>query len=84
MHAESGPHLKAGAQGESRCPGAKDYFELESGFSVETSVDVSRTYNLKQQETYRITLRGRLMDVATKKEELPRSPDQFQLCSFCF
>jgi hypothetical protein len=59
-------------------PTAEDYAAIASGASVEAEVDVSLGYDMKQPGTYRITPRGRLMDVALQKEGLPRGLDQFQ------
>jgi hypothetical protein len=67
-----GPMVKRGA------PAADDYAAIASGASVEAEIDVSLAYNLKQPGTYRITPRGRLMDMTQQKEGLPRALDQFQ------
>jgi peptidyl-Lys metalloendopeptidase len=52
-------------------PRASDYVLLAPGASVEARVELSRAYDFKQPGTYRIEFQGPLMDVTSKKTEVP-------------
>lgn len=52
-------------------PDASDYVQLAPGKSVEAKVDLSEAYDFKVPGKYTIAFPGPLMDVATKKADVP-------------
>ena len=67
-----GPMMKRAA------PQADDYVTLAPGASVEGRVDVSLGYEMRQPGRYTIAFRGRLMDVATRREDAPHPQGEFR------
>lgn len=59
-------------------PSAEHYVTIAPGASVDGKVDLSQAYELKQPGRYRIAFQGRLLDVAEKQADVPRSLEAFQ------
>ena len=54
-------------------PDASDYVLLAPGATVEARVELSEAYDFKPPGTYQIEFHGPLMDVASKKAEVPHA-----------
>ncbi|MBN8471872.1 protease [Corallococcus exiguus] len=67
-----GPMVKRAA------PGADSYAAIAPGATVENTVEVTQAWDFKKPGTYRITFRDALMDVATRKEDVPRAGGEYQ------
>jgi hypothetical protein len=67
-----GPMMKRGD------PGAEEYVAIQSGASVEATVEVSLAYDFTPPGHYRIAFRDQLMDVVTNQAEVPRPRERFQ------
>ncbi|MBZ4334264.1 protease [Corallococcus sp. AS-1-12] len=67
-----GPMVKRAA------PNADSYTAIAPGASVENTVEVTQAWDFKKPGTYRITFRDALMDVATRKEDVPRPGGAYQ------
>lgn len=67
-----GPMVKRAA------PSADSYAAIAPGATVENTVEVTQAWDFKKPGTYRITFRDALMDVATRKEDVPRPGGDYQ------
>ncbi|GMU03108.1 hypothetical protein KH5H1_72290 [Corallococcus caeni] len=67
-----GPMVKRAA------PSADSYMAIAPGATVENTVEVTQAYDFKKPGTYRITFRDALMDVATRKEDVPRAGGDYK------
>ncbi|MGE6762873.1 protease [Corallococcus interemptor] len=67
-----GPMVKRAA------PNADAYAAIAPGATVENTVEVSQAWDFKKPGTYRITFRDGLMDVATRKEDVPRAGGEYK------
>ncbi|MBN9686518.1 MULTISPECIES: protease [unclassified Corallococcus] len=67
-----GPMVKRAA------PSADSYAAIAPGATVENTVEVTQAWDFKKPGTYRITFRDALMDVATRKEDVPRAGGEYQ------
>jgi hypothetical protein len=59
-------------------PSAQSYVTIAPGASVDGKVELSLAYEMKQPGRYRIAFQGKLLDVAEKQADVPRSLDAFQ------
>ncbi|RKH38555.1 protease, partial [Corallococcus llansteffanensis] len=55
-----------------RAPSESSYVTIAPGATVENRVEVTQAYDFQKPGTYRITFRNELMDVTSRKEDVPR------------
>ncbi len=67
-----GPMVKRAA------PSADSYAAIAPGATVENTVEVTQAWDFKKPGTYRIAFRDTLMDVATRKEDVPRPGGEYR------
>lgn len=67
-----------GPMAKRAAPNADSYAAIAPGATVENRVEVTQAYDFQKPGTYRIAFRDALMDVATRKEDVPAPGGDFK------